>query len=74
MSVKLVLVKTYFGAFFKNFFSEFENSMKFCVFDTFFDIFQNKFFKGHISTFSYFEAKRAKNGAKNKKNYKVNVS
>ncbi len=41
----------------------------------FFDtIFSTKFFKGHISTFSNFEAKRAKNGSKNQETYLVNVS
>jgi hypothetical protein len=32
-----------------------------------------KIFVGHISTFSNFQAKRAKNGAKNQKTYDVNV-
>ncbi len=36
-------------------------------FDTFFDFFQ-KIFKGILVLFSNFEAKRAKNSAKNKKN------
>jgi hypothetical protein len=39
MFVKLVLLKTFFGAFLKNFFNGFEISMKFCVFDsTFFKL------------------------------------
>ncbi len=38
-------------------------------------IFSKKIFLlGHISTFSNFEAKRAKNGSKNQKTYIVNVS
>jgi hypothetical protein len=38
--------------------------MKFCVFNTNFDLFKTKIFWGHISTFSTFEAKRAKNCSK----------
>ncbi len=40
-----------FCAFFNNFFNGFEISVKFCVFDIFFDFFKTNFFKGHISTF-----------------------
>jgi hypothetical protein len=49
-----------FCAFFKNFFSVF-----------FITFLKKTFFLGHISTFSNFEAKRAKNGAKNKKPIKL---
>ncbi len=55
-----------FGTFFKNFFIGFEISMKFCIFDTFFDLVKKIFF-GHIGTLLNFEAKCAKNGSKKRK-------
>jgi hypothetical protein len=51
MFVKLVLLITFFSAFFHNLFNGFEISVKFCVFDTFFDFIKKKNFLGHISTF-----------------------
>jgi hypothetical protein len=51
MFVKLILRITFFGAFFHNFFNGFEISVKFRVFDTYFDFFKKKFLLGHISTF-----------------------
>jgi hypothetical protein len=52
MFVKLVLLITFFGAFFYNFFNGFKISVKFCVFWHLFRFFQKKiFFLGHISTF-----------------------
>ncbi len=74
MFVKLVLLITFFDAFFHNFFNGFEISVKFCVLDTFFDFFKKNFFQVILVLFSNFEAKRAKIGSKNQKTYLVNVS
>jgi hypothetical protein len=76
-SSNLFCLKPFFGAFFHNFFNGFKISVKFCVFNAFFDFFEKKIFFCHIGTvvlFSNFEAKRAKNGSKNQKTYFVNVS
>jgi hypothetical protein len=75
MFVKLVLLITFFGAFFHNLFNGFEISVKFCVFLHLFGFFSKNFFlKAILVFFSNFEAKRAKNGSKNQKTYLVNVS
>jgi hypothetical protein len=72
MFVKLVLLVTFFWCIFYNFFSGFEIRVKFCVFDVFFD--KKKKFGVILALFANFEAKCAKNGAKNQKTYFVNVS
>jgi hypothetical protein len=41
----------FYVTFYKNFFNEFEINVKFCVFDTFFDLKKKKCFLGHVSTF-----------------------
>ncbi len=58
----------FFGEFFKTMFNVFKIS------DTFFDFSQKNFFKVILVLFSNFEAKLAKNGAKNQKLNLVNVS
>jgi hypothetical protein len=62
-----------YNFFLVHFFTTFSTDSK-SAFLTPFLIFAKKFFKGHISTFSNFEAKRARNGSKNQKTYLVNVS
>jgi hypothetical protein len=74
MFVKLVLLITFFCAFFHNFFNGFEISVKFCVFWHLYQFFQKKFFFVILVLFSNFEAKRARNGSKNQKPDLVNVS
>jgi hypothetical protein len=51
MLVKLVLLKTFFGAFFQNFFNEFKISVKFCVFCYLFYLKKKIYIFGHFSTF-----------------------
>jgi hypothetical protein len=50
-------------------FNGFEISMKLCVFLYHFNFFNQIFVAGHISTFSNFGVKLAKNVAKNQKTY-----
>jgi hypothetical protein len=61
--------------FFKPFSTDLKSARNSAFFDTFL-IFSKIFlyFLVHISTFSNFEAKLAKSGAKNQKTYQVNVS
>ncbi len=60
MFVKLVLLITFFGAFFKNFLNGIEISMKFCVFLYLFK-------KSYYYFFQICEVIPAKNGVKNQK-------
>jgi hypothetical protein len=66
---QIFLLKTFFGAFFYNFFDGFEASLKFYVFYIFFD-----FLCIILALFANFETDRAKNGSKNQKTYFVYVS
>jgi hypothetical protein len=59
----------FFVHFLNTFFNGFEISVKFCVFDTFFDFFKKKFRRVIFVLFSNFEAKRAKNGSKKRKTF-----
>jgi hypothetical protein len=63
-----VFANNFFGTCFKNFFNGFEISVKFCVFRYLFNL-KKKNFLGHISSFSNFEAKRAKNCSKKRKTF-----
>ncbi len=74
MFVKLVLLITFFGAFFTTFSTDSKSALNSASFDTFFDFFPKNFFKVTLVLFSNFEAKRAKNSSKNQKTYFVNVS
>ncbi len=58
MFVNLVLLITFFGAFFQNFFNGFEISVKFCVFYIFLDFFGEKFFLVIFDTFFAFSKKK----------------
>jgi hypothetical protein len=72
MFVKLVLLITLVH-FLTTFSTDSKSAWNSAFFDTFFDFFQKNVL-GHISIFSKFEAKRAKNGSKYQKTYLVNVS
>ncbi len=65
---------TFFLCIFSQLFQRIRNQREILRFLTPFSILKKKIFKGHISTFFNFEAKRAKNGSKNQKTYFVNVS
>jgi hypothetical protein len=71
MFVKLVLLVTFFScSFLKPFSTDLKSARNSAFFGTHFLGLKKKLFKGHISTFFNFEAKRAKN----QKTYFVNVS
>ncbi len=72
MSVKLVLLITFFGAFYNNFFNGFEISVKSAFLTPFWFFFFN--FLGHISTFFKLWSQTVKKGSKNQETYFVNVS
>ena len=59
---------TFFWCIFSQLFQRIRNQREILRFLTPFSIFVKKNFLGHISTFSNFEAKRARNGSKNQKN------
>jgi hypothetical protein len=58
----------FFWCIFYKFFNGFEISVKFCVFDIFFDFFQQNFFGGHISTFCKLWSEMRKKRLKKSKN------